>query len=493
MRDQAQILSLIAQEAIMGIVAFPAIGGSCLYINRLASEVLEVQGVDSEVLQIRKDGTVETLHAGFASSNDDGTQIPLELEDLLSNESKPGFGRGFTVDLLQNEGLYQDVLMKKKNGHMFVANLGVKHSELANGETVIVLMFQDITVQKKLQRDIQAKQEEIHRAFTELLQQNEQLKQLDQAKDKFLALTSHELRTPLSAIVATAEVLTLGLYENEQQKEDFIQTIHAQGLELMELINDILDFAKIRAGKMDFYVESFDIGAMVGRLIANYEQAAAQASVSFDWSAPSTPVFAWADRLRIKEVVNNVLSNAVKYNSAGGRVVVRVESVGLGVRADGGGLGAAESGAIRSESGAGELGAGELGAGESGRLSAESVVNGSELGLVSGVEIGAMSSQSSDSGFIRIRITDTGPGIPEDRLSAVFNEFETVGHISRHQKGTGLGMPISKKLMTGIGGDLTLESRVGTGSTFMIDIPVTKVLPPEVYRSRPDNDDDLAA
>lgn len=428
MRDQNQILSVIAQEAIMGILAFPAIGGRCFYINRLAVEVLEIAAPSNDEIEVSLSGLVSEKMPGFSLPDDASenvSEIDLELEDLLC-EGKQGFARGFSVDLLQNEGLYQDVMMKKKNGHMFVANVGVKHAVLASGETVILLMFQDITVQKKLQRDIQAKQEEIHRAHTELVQQNDQLKQLDQAKDKFLALTSHELRTPLSAIVATAEVLTMKLYESEEQKEEFIQTIHSQGLELMELINDILDFAKIRAGKMDFYVEHCDLRVLVSRLISNYEQAAAQASVHFVWEATGEAMLAWADTIRMKEVINNVLSNAVKYNVAGGTVTIALETAPV-------------------------------------------------------------------TGHARIRITDTGPGIPADRLTAVFNEFETVGHISRHQKGTGLGMPISKKLMTGIGGDLTLESIEGTGSSFYIDVPVERVLPDEVYRSRPDYGDDLAA
>jgi signal transduction histidine kinase len=390
----------------MGIAAFPAAGGRCVYVNRLASEVLEL--------------------ASGSEDERSNREISLEIDELFCSESKPGLARAFTAEMLQHEGLYQDVLVKKKNGLYFVANVGVKRAVLADGESVILLMFQDITIQKKLQRDIQAKQEEIHRAFTELLHQNEQLKALDNAKDKFLALTSHELRTPLSAIVATAEVLSLKLYENEDQKEEFIQTIHAQGLELMELVNDILDFAKIRAGKMDFFVERSDLGQLVSRLVSNYEQAAAQASVSIHLVLPSSPIFAWADQLRLKEVINNVLSNAVKYNVTGGTVTVCFET-------------------------------------------------------------------APETGHARIRITDTGPGIPADRVTAVFNEFETVGHISRHQKGTGLGMPISKKLMLGLGGDLLLESVEGKGSSFLIDVPVEKVLSEDVYRSRPDLDDDLAA
>lgn len=401
-RQHAQILSLIAQEAIMGIAAFPEAGSKCIYLNRLGSEVLEIGDHDSE-------------------------NVPLMIDELFTSESKPGFGRAFTKDMLENEGLYQDVLIKKKDDSRFVANVGVKHATLENGDRIVLLMFQDITIQKKLQRDIQAKQEEIHNSYSELLHQNEQLKQLDQAKDKFLALTSHELRTPLSAIVATAEVLTLQLYESEEQKEEFIRTIHAQGLDLMELINDILDFAKIRAGKMDFYVEHVDVRTIVKRLISNFENMAAQAQITIDVALPEEPIMAWIDIIRFKEVVNNVMSNALKYNVSGGRVTLRFET-------------------------------------------------------------------APDTGHARLRVTDTGPGIAPDRLASVFNEFETVGHISRHQKGTGLGMPISKKLMIGIGGDLLLESIEGQGSSFFVDMPVEKVLVDEsVYRSRPGHDDDLAA
>lgn len=394
-----EILSLIAQEAIMGIVVFSMSTSECLYINRLAVELLEV------------------------GSNEG--PIPLTLGELMTTQDRPGFARAFTTDLLAHEGLYQDVLMQKKNGHSFVANTGVKRARLASGDEVVILMIQDITIQKKLQRDIIAKQDEINKAVTGLQEQNRQLLELDQAKDKFIALTSHELRTPLSAIVATAEVLVLELYESAEQKEEFIRTIHNQGLQLMELVNDILDFAKIRAGKMDFCVEHADLRPVVSALKSNFDHMAQGSKVSLDIEVPDHECHAWVDLLRLREVVNNVMSNAIKYNREGGVVIVRIET-----------------GAV---------------------------------------------------GFARIRVTDTGLGIPADKMGAVFNEFETVGHVSKHHKGTGLGMPISKRLCLTMGGDLTLISTEGVGSTFYIDLPVEKVLDESMYNSREDLWGDLAS
>lgn len=402
MKGRGGIFEVIAQEAIMGIAAFNKEDGRCLYLNPLAREVLEAH-------------------------SDDPHAIDLTISELLTSEDRPGIARAFREELLQQEGFHQDVLMRRKNGHFLVANVGVKHAVLESGERVALLMFQDVTIQKKLQREVQAKQEEIHKAYTELIEQNRQLKELDHAKDKFIGVTTHELRTPLSAIVATAEVLTLELYESSEQKEQFIRTIHEQGLHLMELVNDILDFAKIRAGKMDFYVEQVDLVPLVKKLTTNFDHMASQANVTLRVEAGAPQQLAWIDTLRIKEVINNVINNAIKYNQTGGSVVININS------------------------------------------------------------------HPAQTNLIRVTVTDTGPGIAEDKIKHVFNEFETVGNISSHHKGTGLGMPISKRLIQTMGGDLTLESQVGKGTSFFIDVPCERVLSEEMYRSRPDAWDDLAA
>jgi PAS domain S-box-containing protein len=394
------IFEQIADEAIMAIIVFRDSGRECTYLNRMAKELLELS--DSE-----------RVTAGHHS---------LTLDDLRA-EDRPGHTRVLSEDILTHDGLYSDVLIKKSNGHVMVANVGVK-SMSNDGEKILLLMIQDTTNQKKMQRDLHAKQQEINKAYVELIEQNRSLKELDQAKDRFLALTTHELRTPLAAIVATAEVLEMKLYESEEQREQFIKTIHEQGLHLMELVNDVLDFAKIRAGKMDLFVENTELEPLISRLTSGFERMALLSKVTLVVEPSVLKLSAWVDILRLKEVVSNVVNNAIKYNRTGGSVHISISQVGR---------------------------------------------------------------------FARVAVKDTGLGIAEDQIQSVFNEFETIGHVAQHHKGTGLGMPISKRLTAAMGGELSLTSVVGKGSVFSIDLPLDRVLDESVYRTRPNRWDDQAA
>ncbi|MDZ4084611.1 MAG: HAMP domain-containing sensor histidine kinase, partial [Bdellovibrionales bacterium] len=347
----------LVENATVGMIAFEelATGHIAVFSNARALEILE-----------RKDG------AGWA------------CHDLF-----PDSGRGsiapFGPEFAGREGLHPEVLMKKATGAAFVASAAIRKVH-DNGKTLLLLSLQDITVEWKLARDLTAKQEEIARAYTELLEQNNQLKTLDQAKDKFIALTTHELRTPLSAILATADFLENKLYDTDEQRDEFIRTISEQGRHLMELVNDVLDFAKIRAGKMDFYVEEIELNGLLKKVVSNFQHMADQSNVSLTLESSVTTDKAWADLVRLKEIINNVISNAIKYNRENGKVVIRMMEV---------------------------------------------------------------TDQSRR--YIRIVVTDTGVGIPADKLEGVFNEFETVGHVSKHHKGTGLGMPISRRLVESMG------------------------------------------
>ena len=401
MKNQAKLFETISQEAIMAIAVFDPVGGRCVFINRLAREWLEL---------------------GFEGEED----IPLTLDDLVYKDEvgDPRLARPLSREMLGAEGLFQDVIVQKTTGQRFIANVGLRRLSFEDGSERLLVMFQDISIQKKLQREIQAKQEEIRKAYVELLEQNRQLKELDQAKDKFIALTTHELRTPLSAIVATAEVLKLKLHETPDQQDEFIQAIYEQGLHLMELVNDILDFAKIRAGKMEFFVEQADVLEIIRKCLGNFEHMASQQNVTLNLETPATPLLAWVDILRFKEVVSNVINNAIKFNREGGRVDIAF---------------------------------------------------------------------TVDEESLRIAVADTGRGIPAAKLHHVFNEFETVENVARHHKGTGLGMPISKRYMMSMGGNLSLESTENVGTVFYIDIPTTKVLDESMYGSRGDVWADLAS
>jgi len=379
---------IIAEEAMLGFLIFNRTG-RCLFINAHGEQLL-----------------------GIAKP---------KLKELFTATDRPPF-RSFNVDLLKHDGFYQDVMVQKADGG-FVANVGVKRVNVS-GVHAVLIMLQDVTLQKKLQREISAKQNEIKAAFEELLKQNQQLKELDLAKDRFIALTSHELRTPLAAIYASAEILKMKLYDTPEQMTEFIEMIYEQGHHLQELVNDILDFAKIQAGKMDFFVGQYDLIPFVDAIMNHYVGMAEANNVKLECQKPSAPLPCYFDDVRLRQVLSNIINNAIKYNRQGGSVKIHFES-------------------------------------------------------------------SAD--MVKVFVEDSGKGIPADQFDKVFNEFETVGNMSQHHKGTGLGMPISRKLTEAMGGKLLLKSTVGVGSTFWVEVPAQKVLEESFYQKRPDASADFAA
>lgn len=389
--SKLSLYQAIAEESMSGFLAFNQ-AGECIFANRVAKQLL----------------------------NSDSP----ELASMEPTQGHPQL-TSFTTELLKHDGVYQDVLVQGQDPRpAFIVNLGVK-STVVDGENVQILMMQDVTLQKKLQREIMAKQTEIKAAFEELLGQNRQLKELDIAKDRFIALTTHELRTPLSAMIAAAELLKLQLYDNEEQMNEFITMIYEQGMHLQDLVNDILDFAKIQAGKMDVYLEEKDPVALMKSVVDGFEGMAETNKVEIKFEQPNQSMVCYFDPLRLRQIFSNIVNNAIKYNRANGTMTVRFE-------------------------------------------------------------------QKEEKIFVYV--DDTGKGIPEEEKSKVFNEFETVGSVSNHHKGTGLGMPISRKLAERMGGNLLFESIHGKGSTFWVELPRLRVFEDEaLYQPRPTFDDDLAA
>ncbi|MCB0362988.1 MAG: hypothetical protein KDD35_09700, partial [Bdellovibrionales bacterium] len=168
-----KLYNMLSDEAIFGIMVFTSDDHHCLYANHLARELIEIPSQ----LQLEN----------------------LSIQDLYPKKVRPEY-RALSNNLLENEGFFQDVAVSKQNSTTFIANLGIRKIHF-DEVSCISLMFQDITIQKKLQRDITTKQIEIKATFEELIKQNNQLKELDLAKNRFIALTTHELRTPLSAMV----------------------------------------------------------------------------------------------------------------------------------------------------------------------------------------------------------------------------------------------------------------------------------------------------
>ncbi len=395
MSVNSALLKKMTDDSMIGLAIFHESDLTCGYINSMARNILEY--FDEEYSH-------------------------LNLQHLFTETAKAPF-RNFQKEILGNEGLLEDIMVRKTTGVNFIASLGIRKLT-ENNEAFIMIMVQDVTFQKKLQREVAIKQDEIKKTYEEIMSQNKALMELDKAKDKFIALVTHELRTPLSAIIATTEFLHMKFYGNEKQLEDYISSILTEGHHLLAIVNDILDFSKIQTGKMEFYLEKSNPSKMIEKQVEALKQMAETNQVTLHFEPHDEYPECYFDGLRLNQIIANVLSNAIKFNKKGGTVLIQV-------------------------------------------LDKESTVE--------------------------ITIEDEGMGIPKKFESKVFDEFETIENIKTHQKGTGLGMPISKKLIEGMGGTIHFSSEEGIGTTFFINIPKEKVLEETHYRSRPDLGGDLLA
>jgi signal transduction histidine kinase len=246
----------------------------------------------------------------------------------------------------------------------------------------------------------------------ELERANEELRWTTEAKDRFFASMSHELRTPLNSILGYQSLLLEGVVgEVPAPARSFLERAHRSTRTLLNLVNDVLDLSKLQAGKLELVVVPARMRAIVEEALATIEPLAAARRIAVEvepWP-PLPAVHTDADRVR--QILINLLSNAVKFTDEG-RVTVSA--------------GAAE-------------------------------------GAAAGVEAAG--------GWVELRVADTGPGIAPENQERIFHEFEQiVGATARG--GTGLGLPISRKLARLLGGDLTVESELGRGSTFILRLPL---------------------
>jgi Amt family ammonium transporter len=243
---------------------------------------------------------------------------------------------------------------------------------------------------------------------------NAQLEAASRHKSEFLTHMSHELRTPLNAILGFSELLrnpAIGSL-NEQQARHLTH-IQAGGKHLLVITNDLLDLAKIEAGKLQLYPEPFDIDKAILAAIADIRPLADQKHLTLTLHADTDLVPLTADPVRFKQIIYNLLSNAIKFTPEDGRVTVTAR---IGSRGEG-------------------------------------LENGE---------------------FVDIAVTDTGIGITAENLSRLFQPFTQLDPtLAKQYHGTGLGLALTKQLVELHGGRIWAASEgAGYGTTFTIRLPV---------------------
>ncbi len=270
------------------------------------------------------------------------------------------------------------------------------------------------------------------RLFHQLREKAAQLEVVSRHKSQFLASMSHELRTPLNAIIGFSEILLDPDMDPlpEAERQEFLTSILTSGKHLLRLINDILDLSKVEAGKMDLHPAPVSLSETTEGVLATLKSLAAKKQLRMECRlAPNLPPV-WADPARLKQILYNLVSNAIKFTPAGGRVSVTART--------------ATDWQVQSE--------------EAHKARAEAPLDSKPRASLRFVEVGVM---------------DTGIGIPAEDQDRIFGEFEQVPHSGRQrQEGTGLGLALVKKLVEKHGGVVGVASTPDKGSTFTFTIPV---------------------
>jgi PAS domain S-box-containing protein len=270
---------------------------------------------------------------------------------------------------------------------------------------------------------------ELKRFEQTLQQKNVELEDASRMKSEFLANMSHELRTPLNAIIGFSEVLRDGLIgELTDQQRGFIGDIFSSGKHLLSLINDILDLSKVEAGKMTLDLEPVQVSSLFENSLSIIREKAAARDIHLSMDAAEELGSIQADARKVKQIVYNLLANAVKFSIDGGQVTLR---------------------------------AGRVPRADVGQPSGSWMCRTCPLPDTEFEE------------FIKISVTDSGIGISPEGLEQLFRPFSQIDTgLDRRFEGTGLGLAMVKLLAELHGGAVAVESAVGEGSRFTVWLPL---------------------
>ncbi|HKS29187.1 MAG TPA: ATP-binding protein [Pyrinomonadaceae bacterium] len=262
--------------------------------------------------------------------------------------------------------------------------------------------------------ELEEKRTELERVNTELAATNKELneanaklRELSEMKEEFLALTTHDLRSPLTVISGVISFFTSGrLGELTPEQHNMVAMMERNAQSLIELVNDLLDASKLESGTMRLELASIELRGLLDELRETMEPLAREKGLRMDEELPADLPLIEADRAKLRRILVNLVSNAIKFTSRGGRVTMRA---------------------------------------------------------------------AREDGYIRISVSDTGVGIAPDDVKRLFDKYEQArSRATRGEKGTGLGLYITKQLVELHGGEIKVESEVGKGSTFSFTIPAAQ-------------------
>ena len=371
------LLNYMSNSSPLGLLVVDNRNDDILYFNHCFCEIWEIQAIE------------EQMQRGEFKNND---IIPYCLPVLTD---VPAFAE--SCEPLQ----YEDNRIVLEDEISFTENRTVRRfSTQIRGENDEYYgrfyIFENIS-ERKL-------------AEAEILKAKNEAENANRAKSEFLSRMSHELRTPLNSILGFAQLMEMSDLIPSHKKR--LNHILSNGKHLLKLINEVLDIAGIESGKQMMNIEPVLLIDMINQAMDVIQGAAHKRGVTIELvDAPSNNFFVMADKLRLKQVLLNLMSNAVKYNDEKGLVKIKTELQPL---------------------------------------------------------------DASGNAMVRLSISDTGIGINPDNISKLFQSFERIGADKTEIEGTGLGLMLVRKFAEAMGGAVGVESKPDVGSTFWVDLPQTE-------------------
>jgi len=274
--------------------------------------------------------------------------------------------------------------------------------ELARQNQDLVQVLGELEEKREQLERLNSRLEESNR---ELNEANAQLRELSAMKEEFLALTTHDLRSPLTVISGVINFFTSGrLGELTPEQKNMVEMMERNTQNLIELVNDLLDASKLESGTLRLDAASISLRALIEELREEMQPLAAEKEIALEELVPEDLPQLRADRAKLRRVLVNLVSNALKFTPKGGRVRV---------------------------------------------------------------------SAAREDSFVRVSVSDTGVGIQPDDLRDIFDKYaQARSRATRSEKGTGLGLYITRQLVELHGGKIEVQSEVGKGSTFSFTIPI---------------------
>jgi len=355
------------------------------------------------------------LKGGYRSETGLGVGLlgATRLLDQFDIQTQPGVGTRITLKKLLPPGT--ELISAKKLGALssrlvaLPANIGLLEVQAQNQELLSTLAELRARQEELLQltRELEDTNRGVVALYAELDEKANHLRRADEMKSRFLSNMSHEFRTPLSSIRALSKLLlehTDGPLTSEQETQVAFILKGAEGLS--ELVNDLLDLAKIEAGKTEIRIAEFEVEALFGALRGMLRPLLLTESVSLQFHVHGRIPRMHTDEAKVSQILRNFISNALKFTERGS------------------------------------------------------------------VEVSA--ALTPDAQAVTFAVRDTGLGIDAESQRIIFEEFSQIqNHLQQRVKGTGLGLPLCRKLVNLLGGTIALESTPGKGSVFSASIPIT--------------------